>query len=390
MKKKLLIFMTMGCIALSGCALGNSKSDTKSQETNNSAQQSPSAEEDISKKDNDTPTEAIEEENTQAEAETDNSIKTVTITATGDCTLGKTQKQGYEGSFAAYYDSKGADYFFSGVRGIFEADDFTLINLECVLTTSNERVEKTYNLKGEPEYVDIMTGSSIEACSLGNNHSSDYGPQSLTDTQNALDGAGIIYGYNDQAGIYTTEDGLKIGIVSSNVIFQGEQSINYLKDGIAGLKEQGIDLIIACCHWGIERQYYPQDFQRTLAHSLIDCGADLVIGNHPHVLQGVELYNGKVICYSLGNFCFGGNRNPSDKNTMLYQQTFTYVDGQLQQDVNAHIIPCTLSSVSGYNDFCPTVVTDGKKQSIIDNINTYSEPYSNICFDSEGKLMIKE
>ena len=128
----------------------------------------------------------------------------VTVSATGDCTLGNNQEQSYSGSFNYYYDTYGQDYFFDGVRDIFASDDFTLINLECVLTDETEKVEKAWNLKGKPEYAGIMTGSSVEACSLGNNHTLDYGQQSLIDTQNVLDEAGIVYGYNDIIGTYTT------------------------------------------------------------------------------------------------------------------------------------------------------------------------------------------
>ncbi len=314
-------------------------------------------------------------------------VQTVTITATGDCTLGSTQTHGYERSFHQYYDNYGADYFFQGVKDVFENDDMTLINLECVLTTSENRVEKTFNLKGKPEYVGIMSQSSVEACSLGNNHTRDYGEVSLTDTQNTLTNAGIVYGYNDQVGIYTTEDGLTVGVVSASVLSQSVTYEDYIKKGIESLKLQEVDLIVACCHWGIEREYYPTGYQQTLAHNIIDWGADLVIGNHPHVLQGVEVYNGKVICYSLGNFCFGGNKNPSDKNTMMYQQTFTFVDGALQTNLEAKIIPCTVSSTSGYNDFQPTIATGEKKQTIINNVNTYSAPYSAIAFDTDGVLI---
>ena len=334
-------------------------------------------------------------EGTEIEASTQEEIKEpliqkICVTATGDCTLGKMQDHGYEGSFCWYYDQKGPDYFFEDVKSVFEKDDFTIVNLECVLSESTDRVEKTFNLKGEPGYTAIMTGSSVEACSLGNNHSMDYGYQSLVDTQNALDEAGIVYGYNQHIGTYTTKDGLKIGVVSASLLSQSVEVETYLKDGIAQLKAQDVDLVIACCHWGIEKQYYPIDYQKRIGHELIDCGADLVVGSHPHVLQGIELYNNKVICYSLGNFCFGGNRNPSDKNTMMYQQTFTYVDGELQDSVEAQIIPCTLSSTSAYNDFRPTIVSGDKKQSIIDDVNTYSAPYSNIKFDSNGKMTVLE
>ena len=383
MKKKILTLFLIGAMSIVACAEEKTKPDIVAE--------SELDEEQIAKEIAES--EALEQALgmvSEDDSDSQDEVKKITITATGDCTLGKTQKQGYDGSFAAYYDSRGEEYFFEGVRVVFEEDDFTLINLECVLTTSTDRVDKTYNLKGEPGYTGIMTSSSVEACTLGNNHSSDYGPQSLTDTQNALSKAGIIYGYNEHIGRYTTDDGLTIGFVSASVLSQNEQLINYLKNGIQTLKDEGTDLVIACCHWGIERENYPTEFQRTLARTLIDCGADLVIGNHPHVLQGVELYNDKVICYSLGNFCFGGNRNPSDKDTMIYQQTFTYKDGELQPDVSAKIIPCTLSSTSSYNDFQPSIVSDSKKQSIIDRVNTYSAQYSNICFDAGGKLMLKE
>ena len=123
-------------------------------------------------------------------------------------------------SFNSYYDSKGQDYFFGGVRDIFEADDMTLINLECVLSDATERVEKRWNLKGKPSYIGIMTGSSIEACSLGNNHTYDYGQAGLDDTRNVLDNAGIVYGFNDHTGIYETADGTRIGIVSVSLLSQ--------------------------------------------------------------------------------------------------------------------------------------------------------------------------
>ena len=334
------------------------------------------------------PMETETEEATEVVAEP--VIQTVTVTAVGDCTLGVTQTHGYAGSFHEYYDQNGEDYFFGGVRDLFESDDFTLINLECVLSESENRVEKTWNLKGRPEYVGIMTGSSVEGCSLGNNHTLDYGESSLEDTKSVLDEAGIIYGLNEHVATYTTESGIVIGIVSSNMLWQDETHANYVKDGIAALREQGADLVIVSCHWGIEGDHYANGYQVDMAHQIIDWGADLLIGTHPHVLQGVELYKGKVICYSLGNFCFGGNRNPQVKDTAVYQQTFTFVDGVLQTDINADMIPYSISSTTSRNDFRPTKAEGDRKQRIIADLNDYSSSYSNICFDEEGKLMLKE
>ena len=156
------------------------------------------------------------ETGTATETQQEPVIQTVKITATGDCTLGATQTHGYAGSFHEYYDKYGQDYFFKNVRSIFEQDDFTLINLECVLSNATERVEKTWNLKGKPEYVGIMTDSSVEGASLGNNHTFDYGQQGLDDTREVLNKAGIIFGFNDHVDTYTTKDGIKIGIVSAS------------------------------------------------------------------------------------------------------------------------------------------------------------------------------
>ena len=298
-------------------------------------------------------------ESTQSDAATEADtqqpqMSTIVITATGDCTLGNNQEQSYDGSFNSYYDSKGQDYFFGGVRDIFEADDMTLINLECVLSDATERVEKRWNLKGKPEYIGIMTGSSIEACSLGNNHTYDYGQQGLDDTRNVLDNAGIVYGFNDHTGIYETADGTRIGIVSVSLLSQNGDREAYIQNGIAQLREQGAAIVIACCHWGIEGDHYPNDYQQAAAHRIIDWGADLVVGNHPHVLQGMEVYNGKMICYSLGNFCFGGNAYPSDMDTIIFQQTFTIDQNGVKDDNVTNIIPCSISSDSDYNNYQPT------------------------------------
>ena len=90
----------------------------------------------------------------------------------------------------------------------------------------------------------------------------------------------------------------------------------------------------------------------------------MVIGHHPHVLQGVEKYNKKYIVYSMGNFCFGGNQNPSDKDTMIFRQTFSVRNGMVGTDDDYEIIPCSISSTSSYNDYCPTPLEgDGRGES---------------------------
>ena len=114
---------------------------------------------------------------------------------------------------------------------------------------------------------------------------------------------------------------------------------------------------------------------------------DLVIGHHPHVLQGIEEYKGRYIIYSLANFCFGANRNPEDKDTMIFQQIFTFENGEKVEDQNARIIPCMVSSVKTRNDFRPTPATGEDKQRILQRMNEYSSAFG-VAFDEDGGIIV--
>lgn len=334
------------------------------------------------------PAESSEEILLQPEAaEPTPAVLTVTISAAGDCSLGNHQDQEYAYSFRQAYDQiEDEGYFFENVRDIFASDDMTIVNFEGVLTFRKERDEsRTYNIKGDPSYARLLTAGSVETVSFANNHRLDYGTQGSDDTVAALEAEAIVYAYDRNVGIYETEKGIRIGIVSVNEVAWGLGSEQLLSEGIGKLEEQGVDLILACCHWGIERDNYPTENQRYLGRKCIDLGADLVIGHHPHVLQGVEEYNGKFILYSLANFCFGANRNPTDRDTMIFQQTFTFVDGAKQEDRQVQIIPCLVSSIRERNNFQPTPVQGEEAARIIGRINTYSEGFGT-SFAEDGTL----
>lgn len=166
--------------------------------------------------------------------------------------------------------------------------------------------------------------------------------------------------------------GVKIGLTGIYELAEGMGCEDLLIKNIDALEEQGAQIIIVSFHWGTEKENYPDDIQKSLAHSAIDHGADLVLGHHPHVLQGIEKYNGKNIVYSLGNFCFGGNSNPSDKDTMIFQQTFTIQNGVIAEDDVTNIIPCSLSSVSDRNDYQPTPLEGSEKDRVMDKIQKFS------------------
>lgn len=340
---------------------------------------------------NDTADTTIEEVVTTTERQPD--VRTITITATGDCALGPIQTHGYGGSFHAYYDDYGEGYFLEDFKELFENDDFTLVNLECTLTDRavyvDEESDKEFYIVGRPEYAGILTNSGVEGCSLGNNHTRDVGVEGLEDTEAACDAVGLLWAFNSVTAIYETEDGYKIGFVSSHVSGSVDRE-NFIRNGIEELKQADVDIIIACCHWGEEKEYYPTDYQIKLAHEFVDLGADLIIGNHPHVVQGVECYNGKVICYSLGNFCFGASHFPFDFNSMVYQQTFTFVDGELQPYIDASVIPICVSSTTETNDFHPVYLDGERKADMLERINTYCAPYGYVRFDEDGKLYYAE
>lgn len=332
-------------------------------------------------------TDRQQKENTADSSQDNDGIVTITISAAGDVTLGNHKEQDYSWSFRQAYDTaEDKGYFFQNVLDVFDKDDMTIVNLEGPLTLSeNFREGQTYSIKGDPDYVDILTLGSVEAVSMGNNHRLDYGEEGSRDTVEAVEEAGIVYAYDDNVGIYDVK-GIRIGFVSVNEVYWGAGVEKTIQKGIEKLKEEEADLILACCHWGTERDNYPEDYQKSLGRKCIDWGADLVIGHHPHVLQGVDRYQGKYIIYSLGNFCFGANRNPADKDTMIFQQTFTFQDGTKQENEDVRIIPCSVSSVAARNDFRPTPALGDEASRIIGRVNEYSEDFG-VCFAQDGTVI---
>ena len=303
---------------------------------------------------------------------TPNAEISITISVVGDCTLGTDENFNYARSLNAYYEKNGPAYFLKNVKSIFESDDLTIANLEGTFTDLKTRADKTYAFKGPAEFVKILTSSSVEAVTLANNHSRDYGMQSLTDTRNTLDSAGVIHFGYDVTKVVEVK-GIKVGLVGIYELIDHTGRAQQVKDNIAKVKSEGADIVIVIFHWGIERDAAPNSHQTMLGRLAIDEGADLVCGHHPHVLQGIETYKGKNIVYSLGNFCFGGNSNPSDKDTMIFQQTFTVTKDGVKDDNVTNVIPCSLSSEKNRNNYQPTPATGSEAERIMKKIKDRSE-----------------
>ncbi|MEE1315165.1 MAG: CapA family protein [Faecalimonas sp.] len=312
----------------------------------------------------------------ELEIETQKDIS-ITISAAGDCTFATDVNYAGGPSFVAKYnEQQNPAYFLAGVQSLFANDDLTIVNFEGTLTNLNTRQDKQFAFRGDPSYVNILTQGSVEAVNLANNHSRDYGMQSLADTKQYLSEAGVThFGYEETAIV--ERKGVKIGLIGIYVLPDGLGRMQQLKDHIQKVKQEGAVITIVNFHWGIEREYYPNDVQKQLAHAAIDNGADLVIGEHPHVIQGIETYNGKKIVYSMGNFCFGGNKNPSDKDSMVVQQTFTIRDGKILHYDDFKVIPCSISSVSHVNDYQPTILTGAEAERVMKKIEEISANLKN-------------
>ncbi|MDO4866215.1 MAG: CapA family protein [Clostridia bacterium] len=288
--------------------------------------------------------------------EDDSGIVKLTITAAGDCTLGGEIGARGQKYFTKCASEYGLDYFFNNVRYIFENDDLTIVNLEGPLTTSTKGKKHGFVFKGDPEYVKILTGSSVELCNVANNHTLDYGKAGLKETAEVLDAAGV--GYCGYTKVYYSEiKGVRVGALGFT---WWEHDAKEIAEAVSAARPN-CDLLIVNIHWGIEGDHRYHHKQGTLGRVAIDAGADLVIGTHPHVYQGIEKYKGKYIVYSLGNFCFAGNANPADKRCLIFQQQFSFTPGMgIAQagivDEGINIIPCTVSSVNSRNNFQPTVM----------------------------------
>lgn len=233
------------------------------------------------------------------------------------------------------YNNKGIDGILSSsLQDEFKYADLSMVNQEFPFSEGGTPMkDKQFTFRIHPKYISIFKDMSIDIVSLANNHTLDYGTDGLLDSLSTLKEVDIEYvgaGANIEEAKAIREytlKGRKIAILgasrvipvtdwnatSSNPGLLTTYDPTALIELIKAAKENN-DFAIVYVHWGIEKQNYPEEYQRTMAKQYIDAGADLVIGSHPHVLQGIEYYNGKPIVYSLGNFIF---YNSIEKTALL-------------------------------------------------------------------------
>ena len=304
----------------------------------------------------------------------------VSMNFVGDCTIGSDSNFGYKNTFYDVFEHNEYSYFFSNMQSLFKNDDLTIANLEGTFTDYKTKTAKKFNFRAPPDYANVLLSGDIDVVNIANNHTKDYGQTGFDDTINTLNNYNIpFFGY-DNYYIYE-KDGIKIGFVGLTSIWEGT-IYNRIDNAIAYFNENECNCIIFTFHWGVEREYKQNSTQRKIGQYAIDKGADLVVGHHSHVLQGIEEYNGKYIVYSLANFCFGGNINPPDKDTMVFQYNLVFTDGIISSK-EAIIMPARVSSVNNKNDYKPTLSTGDEYYRILNKILKNS----NIKTDENGKIL---
>ncbi|MDO5023114.1 MAG: CapA family protein, partial [Eubacteriales bacterium] len=291
----------------------------------------------------------------------------IVLTFGGDCVLASDRKDIDDpNSLHAYVKQKGMDWFFSGVKEVFEGDDLSMVNLECVLADDSTGYKKRqHNFRGLPEYTEILHQGSIEAVNVANNHHIDYTGAGKKSTIEALTNAGIRYSGYTHFDIFEKK-GIKIGFggIRETTYLQNKSQI---KKEIQHLKDQGCNYIVYSLHFGKEYDKKHNELQEQMAHTAIDAGANLVVGTHTHVVQGVEKYNNGIILYSLGNLVFGGNHNLTEFDAVIAKLRLDFKNYVLK-GTSLELIPIHTSSSFEYNDFKPVLAQGEAKQAILNRI----------------------
>lgn len=262
-----------------------------------------------------TDTEFIEGETTQEETDG----KDFTMFFTGDVMLqyctGIYANEGINGIISEYLEQEMVNA------------DMTVINNEFPFSNGGTPApDKQFTFRVDPIYTSVLQDMGVDVASLANNHALDYGQDALLDTFVALNNEGIPYVGAGQTkeeaekAVFVESGGRTVGVLSASRVIPVESwNIENSQPGlfctydstrmVQRIKEieKECDYVVVFVHWGIEREAYPEEYQRNLAKQYIDAGADLVVGNHSHVPQGIEYYKGVPIVYCLGNFIFNGS-----------------------------------------------------------------------------------
>ncbi|MBN1595422.1 CapA family protein [candidate division FCPU426 bacterium] len=292
---------------------------------------------------------------------------------------------------------EGHDYPYKKIAPYFQEADIGLVNLECPLTRRGRRFRnKKFTFRAQPDAAAALKRAGITAVSLGNNHIMDFGEQGLLDTLAALENAGLAYagaGVNAAAARAPARLDLPRGraaLLSYSLTYPGEFWAASQKSGTALARLPQVeadvrsaaawaDLVIVCFHWGGELMHYPRAYQTEYGHAAIDAGADVVVGTHPHVLQGVEWYRRRLIFYSLGNLAFGGGKSRRATESALIKVVCTVAPKHL----SAYVLPLNVDNMATAFVPAPKPGPDGAP--VFQALAKYSEEWgTRLILDDSG------
>lgn len=318
----------------------------------------------------------------------------IIVTFGGDCTLGSEDKfWDRPDSFISAINSRGYEYPFKNLKDIFSQDDLTVVNLEGVFHDSKSgKLKKTYNFRAPSEFAEILPLSNIEAVTLGNNHTFDYGEQGFKSTVKALEDKGIAWFVNcryDNKGYIYEKDGVKIGFVGF-YIGEWRRKPGLVRETINELKDKGAKALVGVMHGGMEYSLFHDKDQGKMADWLIKEGVSVVIGHHPHVIQGVQIKESATIIYSLGNLSFGGNNKIKGQadDALLAQVKFSFDDNLNYTGYQVKLLPIhPSSSFNSANNFQPTLAHSSDANRILSVVQEDTDFVLPKYKDGEGCIL---
>ena len=230
--------------------------------------------------------------------------------------------------------ARGADPF-ADFAGFFSGADVRVVNLECVIATTGSAGDKNYTFRAHPDVLPVLK-RHFDVLALANNHSGDFGRDAFAEMLGLIEQAGLaqVGGGLNLAQAHTPliieRKGVRIALLAYSEFMPRSFEADFDAPGVAWSEDEQVvadirqarrihhaDIVIPLMHWGWENELTATARQRQLARTMIDAGADAVIGGHPHVTQDIEQYRGKPIVYSVGNFVMKETDNENQRRGWL-------------------------------------------------------------------------
>lgn len=302
---------------------------------------------------------------------------TATLSLLGDCSIGDAYRvRKKASSLTSVITEKGKAWPFAQVSEILKTDDLTAANLEVCLTESTKPIDILYPMIAPPENAEVLAQGGVEIVNTVNNHSFDFGTQGYDDTLTSLDSANILHfgtairggkAYSDLTSIVDAK-GIRFGFIGFS--YPQLKTLEAIGERIKALRVEGCDVVVVSLHWGRETFVTPSAWQTEYAREVIDLGADVVWGHHPHVLQPIQFYHGKPVLFSTGNFVFATMSNV-DPSTGIFQLQYEKTEtGAVLRSLT--VLPCLTQTSGSYQ---PYPVTDKDGMQAIWKLLRYTKTY---------------